>query len=89
MASGPPPVGDDGQKDSLHFPHLSWQEWAGMALWIGAIVFCVQFAIASAQELEPQASQMGWMLVAILLVGGLAFWGACFQNRPPEDRSTR
>ena len=53
--------------------------WLGrttLALWLGSIAFCLQFAVASAAELERQAAIMGWMLTAILLVVGLAVWGA-------------
>ncbi len=66
---------------------LAWYQWAGLALWIAAMAFCVQFALASAQELEGQATILGWVLVAILLLGGLAVWGA--HSHPGERNQKR
>ncbi len=58
----------------IRFPKLAFHEWIGLPLWLGMTAFFAQFALASADELEPQASILGWFLVIILLVGGLTFW---------------
>lgn len=77
-APQPPRCRDEGKE--LRY---AWRQWAVLALWGGAILFWIQFAIASWQELEPQASFLGWTIVGILVIGGLAFFGAQ-RNRPPK-----
>lgn len=62
-------------------PGLSCYEYLGLALWGGAVVFWTQFALASGEELELQPAFLGWTIVAILLLGGLAFWAAHFHSR--------
>lgn len=69
------------EERNLHLPRLALHEWGGLALWAGAIAFCAQFALASAAELESQAAVLGWVLVAILFVGGIAVWTAYFHGR--------
>ena len=64
---------------------LAWHEWAAVALWLGAIAFCIQFALASGAEMEPHAAVMGWMLVALLAGGGLSVLAASHLNRQRED----
>lgn len=76
-------------KPTAHPP--AWRRavlrWTATLLWAGAVLFCVQFALASAAELEPQAAVMGWMLVAILVAGGVAAWAMHLLNdTSPEDR---
>ena len=56
-----------------------------LALWLGAIAFCVQFALASASELEPQAAIMGWMLAAIVAGSGLAVAGTYLYHPRSDD----
>ncbi len=60
-------------------------EWLALALWAGAILFCAQFALASGDELEPQAAVLGWVLVAILTLGGLAMAGARRERNRRRD----
>lgn len=50
-------------------------------LWVLSIGFWTQFAIASGRELEPQAAVLGWILVAMLMLGGLTVWAANTQTR--------
>jgi hypothetical protein len=57
-----------------------WSVVLVLALWLAAVLFAAQFAVASAQELEPQASALGWILVVILLLGGMAIWGTSLLN---------
>jgi hypothetical protein len=51
-----------------------------LGLWLGTIAFCAQFALASAAELEAQATVMGWMLVAIVFGAGLSLLGDIYLN---------
>lgn len=54
--------------------------WLVVLLWLAATALCAQFALASADELEPQAAFLGWVLVSILLVGGLGVWSGSLQD---------
>jgi hypothetical protein len=55
--------------------------WIALCLWLGAIALFVQFSFASAQELESQAALLGWILVVMLVVGGLTVWSANLHSR--------
>lgn len=61
---------------------LSWWRLLAGAVWLGLAVFCLQFALASAAELEPQAAVVGWMLVAIVFGAGVSVLAAARLDRP-------
>jgi hypothetical protein len=65
-----PPADKESFSISTLLP-TSRRGWAALLIWFAAVAFCVQFALASAAELEPQAASLGWILVLILLAGGL------------------
>ena len=81
---------DQNERKTRPSGGLGWMGRLGLGLWLGALAFCLQFALASASELEPQAATMGWILTAILFVFGLAVWGALrvVDPRQPEEDST-
>lgn len=51
-----------------------WYSWLLAAIWVVVEVFLLQNAIASSQELEPQAALIFWISFAVLLVVGLVVW---------------
>jgi hypothetical protein len=71
----------DGKRHGRDDRRLPWSRVLAAALWLTSILFVAQFALASARELEPQASALGWLLVAILLLAGLAVWGTDLLSR--------
>jgi len=52
----------------------SWIEWGAWAIWLFGIVFLVQNAIASGQELEPRAALILWVSLGVWLLAGLVVW---------------
>jgi hypothetical protein len=64
---------------------IPWWTLGALGLWLGIIAFCAQFALASAAELESQATVMGWMLVSIVFGAGLSLFGAVHLNRPHDE----
>ena len=62
------------QTISITIAKRPWYEWLLWALWVVAEVFIAQNAIASSQELEPQAALIFWVTFAVLLVGGAIVW---------------
>lgn len=63
----------------------AWLRLVGLGAWLGLLAFGVQFALASASELEPQAAVMGWLLVAIALGAGLTVLAAARLNHAGDD----
>jgi hypothetical protein len=53
-----------------------WFEWMLWAMWAVFECFLLQNAVASAQEFEPRASTIFWILFAVFLAGGLIVWFA-------------
>lgn len=53
-----------------------WLEWILWTVWLAFELVVLQNAVASAQELEPRASMIFWILFAVLLVGGAIVWFA-------------
>lgn len=51
-----------------------WYEWALWVVWFLVEVFIAQNAIASAQELEPRAATIFWMMFAVILLAGVIVW---------------
>ena len=53
-----------------------WYVWLLRAVWVLWIIFWLEFAIGSKQELEPQAfaTAVKVLIVSVLLGLGLYFW---------------
>ena len=48
----------------------AWYEWLGWAVWLFALVFTFQNALASGAEYEPTAATIFWVVFAVLAIGG-------------------
>ena len=51
----------------------SWRGWVLLAVWITALAIFFEYAVRSAQELEPQAAVIAAIIFISLLLGGLVF----------------
>jgi uncharacterized membrane protein len=51
-----------------------WYEWVLWAIWLLAVIFLLQNAVASGQELEPRAATIFWIIFAVLLLAGGVVW---------------
>ncbi|MHB1006808.1 MAG: hypothetical protein ACYC3S_14360 [Chloroflexota bacterium] len=85
MTAVPPADTNRGTHSREERGTARWLERVCLALWLGAVAFFVQFALASTAELEPQAAVMGWMFVVILLAGGGSVIGARRLDRGERD----
>ncbi len=61
---------------TLQIRKRPWYVWLLRAMWVLWIVFWLEFAIGSKQELEPQAfaTAVKVLIVSVLLGLGLYFW---------------
>jgi H+/Cl- antiporter ClcA len=48
-----------------------WLEAAAWGVWVLLLVFLLQNAIASGNELEPRAATLFWTTFVVVLLGGL------------------
>lgn len=51
-----------------------WYEWALWIVWLFVLLFILQNAIASGQELEPRAATIFWISFVVWLLGGGVVW---------------
>lgn len=58
----------------------SWLGRVTAVAWLLIIVLWAQFAIASAEEKEPQAVALGAIVAVMLFTAGLTIWGARRRN---------
>lgn len=59
---------------------FGWKGTALLVAWALMLVLWIQFAVASLDELEPQAAGLGAIVVAILFLGGALVWVARHQT---------
>ncbi len=60
------PISKTGQR--------SWLDWGGVAIWLFGVIFILQNAVASGQELEPRAAIIFWVTLAVWVLAGLVLW---------------
>ena len=51
-----------------------WYEWVLWAIWLGLAAFLANLWLASAAELEPQASTMGWISLLFVAAVGVVVY---------------
>jgi hypothetical protein len=51
-----------------------WYEWVLWAIWLLAVIFLLQNAVASGQELEPRAAIIFWVTFFVFLLAGGVVW---------------
>lgn len=78
---------------TLRIRKQPWYTWMLRALWVLWLLFWLEYAIGSKQELEPQAftTAIKVLIVSLLLGLGLYFWklrdrGAGKQSQGDEGR---
>jgi hypothetical protein len=59
---------------SVTIQRRPWYEWVLWAAWLLLELFLLQNALASAQEFEPRASAIFWVLFAVFLAAGGIVW---------------
>jgi len=62
------------EKMTIEFKKRPWYAWLLWAIWLLAELFTLQNAIASGNELEPQAATIFWVIFFILLIAGGVVW---------------
>ncbi len=67
---------EDGVYRTLRIRKRPWYVWSLRGLWVLWMLFWLEFAIGSKQELEPQALSIAVrvLIVSLLLGLGLYFW---------------
>jgi len=51
-----------------------WYRWILWGVWFFLEIVFFQAAIASAQEFEPRAAMVFWLLFGVFTLGGITFW---------------
>jgi lipid-A-disaccharide synthase-like uncharacterized protein len=62
-----------------------WRLWSGRLLWLFALMFVVQNALASRAEYEPVAASIFWAFAILILFGGVIFEVLRSQNFKVTD----
>ena len=57
---------------TIQFRKRAWWFWLLSVVWILLVLFFLNLGIASAAEMEPQASLYGYVTAAVLIVIGIA-----------------
>lgn len=65
---------ENKQTFTIELARRPWYEWLAWAIWLFALVFTFQNAIASGAEYEPQAAAIFWGTAIVLLIGGVVVW---------------
>lgn len=51
-----------------------WYEWLLWAVWLFVLVFVMQNALTSGQELEARAATIFWVSFVVWLLAGVVVW---------------
>jgi len=62
------------EKFVIEIKKRPWYEWILWAVWLFALVFLVQNAVASGHELEARAAAIFWVMFVVFLLGGGVVW---------------
>ena len=49
-----------------------WWYWSAGIIWLVAVFFCLETAVSSRAELEPQAAAIGFIIAGLLVALGVA-----------------
>ena len=62
------------ENSTIEVKKRPWYEWVLWAIWFLAVIFLLQNAVASGQELEPRAATIFWVTFFVLLLAGGVVW---------------
>lgn len=62
------------EKITFELTKRPWYEWLLWAIWLFAMVFTLQNAVASGAEIEARAATTFWISFFVLLIGGGVVW---------------
>lgn len=80
-----PPNKPDDKYVHLKIRKRSWYEWLLWLMWLVSLIIIADFAIVTRQEYENQASNLAWVIVVFLLLGGLLIGFMRAQEAKDED----